>query len=182
MSKPIRPGRTPRSIEEIDLDIVNQLKTQFKVVKGCHIWTGAYFDNGYARISRHLSRASFHMRAHIASYQFHKGPVKAGLFVCHSCDVKGCINPKHLWLGTNQENQLDASKKGAFAAYWTPERRARKSKEMSGEGNPMFGVSGDQAPCYGRTGKSHPMFGKHHTEEAKNKISSSLIKSKRNKS
>jgi hypothetical protein len=48
------------------------------------------------------------------------------------------------------------------------------SKRVSGSGNPMYGRSGKDASCFGRIGNKHPMFGKHHTAEAKKKISNSL--------
>lgn len=174
------PGRKPRSYDDVRSNLINQLKTMFKVDSdGCWIWVGAYYGNGYPRLSRHRPIAGLHQRAHIASYQYYKGPVSDGLFVCHKCDKKGCINPKHLWQGTNRDNQLDASVKGVFNKYWTKDRRAEKSRKMSGSGNPMYGVNGSNAPCYGRTGSKHPMFGKHHSTEAKQRISASLIKRKK---
>lgn len=54
------------------------------------------------------------------------------------------------------------------------EERAWRSIRYSGQGNPMFGKTGSMAPGYGRTGALHPMFGKHHSNEAKMKISKSV--------
>lgn len=172
-------GRPTRTKKDVDGYVIDQLMTKFVIDDNdCWLWTGAYYQSGYARISRHRPVSEFHHRAHIASYQLHKGKVPKDIYVCHSCDVKGCINPEHLWLGTNQANQLDAVKKGVFKKIWTPEKRAASSRRYSGAGNPMYGRTGKDAPAYGRTGKKHPMFGKHHTEESKQKISTSLRKAK----
>jgi hypothetical protein len=164
-------GRIPRTSLELDAGIIHQLKTQFCIDEdGCWIWVGLYYANGYPRLSRHLARSRFHSRAHIASYQLNIGEVPQGFYVCHECDKKGCINPKCLWLGTNQDNQVDniLKGKGSAVTYWTIERRKTKSQENMGPGNPMYGKPGT---CLGRCGSKHPMFGKHHTEDAKLKIS-----------
>jgi hypothetical protein len=50
--------------------------------------------------------------SHRIAFTMMFGPVPEGLQVCHVCDNPPCCNPRHLWLGTNSDNQLDAVAKG----------------------------------------------------------------------
>lgn len=50
--------------------------------------------------------------SHRVSYELFNGPVPAGMMVCHKCDTTNCINPRHLFLGTAQDNMTDKIEKG----------------------------------------------------------------------
>lgn len=110
--------------------------------------------------------------AHVYSYMQHKGPVPPGMVVCHSCDVKNCVNPDHLWAGTQKQNLEDMRAKG-------------RGKWLSGSENPMFGRSGPKNPMFGVKRvftpehiekMTAPKRGRKLSEEHRNKISQGLLR------
>lgn len=74
---------------------------------GCWVWTGTRIG-GYGR----LTVAGRTMLAHRYFFTITIGPIPTGMKVLHSCDNPPCVNPSHLWLGTQAENIRDMVVKG----------------------------------------------------------------------
>jgi len=86
-----------------------------KVEKGesCWIWKGSKRNKGYgAFVWANSCGTVIQGRAHRFSYEIHKGVIPKGMFVLHKCDEPSCVNPEHLFIGSNQDNVDDMMKKG----------------------------------------------------------------------
>jgi len=90
----------------------------------CWLWSRV-FSQGYGRISVD-GRGR---KAHVVAYEAWVGPIPAGLKVCHKCDVRNCINPDHLFLGTQADNMEDMVNKGRARNQWTGPLAAKASKD-----------------------------------------------------
>jgi len=75
---------------------------------GCWLWGGSWFPKtGYGQIKVRGKPEG----AHRVSWELHCGPVPQGLCVLHKCDVRPCVNPAHLFLGTHRDNTADMFRK-----------------------------------------------------------------------
>lgn len=75
---------------------------------GCWLWTASVLPTGYGR----FSVGGESRRAHRVAWNIYHGPIPPDLCVLHKCDVRCCVNPDHLFLGTHSENALDMFAKG----------------------------------------------------------------------
>lgn len=106
----------------------------------CWDWTGAT-KGGYGVVRWDGPRR---IATHI-SWSLVNGPIPDGFNVLHHCDRPSCVNPRHLWLGTQKDNAQDAKAKGRLrhptVLTEAQVREIRASKEFARVLGPRYGVS-----------------------------------------
>ena len=85
-----------------------------KLSGGCWLWTKTVNRHGYGQfcVGSTINSTRRTSLAHRWAYEWFIGPIPDGRLVCHRCDVRHCVNPKHLWLGTVKANAEDMVQKG----------------------------------------------------------------------
>lgn len=79
----------------------------------CWVWQGSFRRRGYGRFAVTVeTNKDKSFAAHRIAYYLHYKIDPIGSIILHKCDNPSCVNPRHLRIGTNEENTEDMMSKG----------------------------------------------------------------------
>jgi hypothetical protein len=119
--------------------------SQVKRTSGCWLWTGSYFRNKYGRFRVNGKSCLTHRLA----FELINGYDPGSYCVLHHCDNPRCVNPAHLFTGTQKDNLIDMDKKGR-----------RKNPDIRGSKNPNAKLTLKNVKYIKRSTKSNSELGK----------------------
>ena len=90
------------------MSVLDRFIDKVEITSNCWLWTGGTFQTGYGG----FWWGNGMRRAHRVAWQLFIGNIPTGQLVLHTCDVKLCVNPKHLYLGDKRDNTLDCFERG----------------------------------------------------------------------
>jgi hypothetical protein len=92
----------------------------------CWLWTGSTTKQGYGKLTISARKPRGYFRAPTIAYELTYGPIPEGMLVCHSCAInyprgdityRRCVNPAHLYAGTDTDNNRDTVRHGRRAIH-----------------------------------------------------------------
>lgn len=120
--RPMKQNQLVGGKETKSLELLERFNSRYtpEPYSGCWLWTGGVSGLGYGSIRKDGKNK----RAHRVSWEIHNGVIPDKADVLHRCDTPSCVNPKHLFLGDDRANVLDAIAKGR---WYFPDNRGERN-------------------------------------------------------
>lgn len=121
----------------------------------CHLWTASVNEHGYGSMrygGENYAPGKLH-RAHRMALELSLGePIPAELMVLHKCDNPPCVNPLHLFLGTQKDNMSDAARKGRLSGRRTGAPKGSQNGHAKLTDEQVLAIRASKTPyLFGRT-------------------------------
>lgn len=100
---------------------------------GCWLWTGELNQDGYGVFKVHIGEGK---RKNYKAYRVALGIFERGVYVLHRCDVRACVNPAHLYVGSHKQNMADMAARGRRVSHG---KGGRPKQENCRKGHPLSG-------------------------------------------
>lgn len=102
-------------------------------MSGCWIWVNSRDKNGYGQFGKPVrTKNGSSRKAHRISWMLYNQGIDDGFLVCHHCDNPSCVNPDHLFVGSQKQNLADCSRKGrTLTGEKCPTSKLKESQVLS---------------------------------------------------
>lgn len=110
--------------DDIKSRLLNQIR--INIANGCWEWIGKTWGGGYGYIWYKGKTVSAHR---VSANVFFNFDIFSKFLVCHKCDNPSCINPNHLFIGTQDDNMKDMAKKNRSPRVWLGRNHTQETKQ-----------------------------------------------------